>query len=151
MPNGSPVLLDISQSSQLATDYTVVDASVNGNGPSSVDRIEIDNQGKLYAIYANGARVPTFQIPLANVASPDNLQPLAGDVFVTSATSGDMLIGFPTQGGLGVLTSTALEQSTVDLANELTNMIEGERHYSVNSKVFQTGADMLDVLVNLKR
>ncbi len=105
----------------------------------------------LYAIYQNGARVPTFQIPLATVASPDNLQPQAGDTFTVTATSGDLLIGFPTQAGFGSMNSNSLEQSTVDLADQLTDMIEAERHYSVNSKVFQTGADLLDVLVNLKR
>jgi flagellar hook protein FlgE len=49
------------------------------------------------------------------------------------------------------MVSGALEQSTVDLASELTNMIESERNYTANSKVFQTGADLMDVLVNLKR
>lgn len=151
VPNGSSLVLDISQSSQLATDYTVIDASVNGNGPSAIDRVEIDNQGILYAIYETGARVQRYQIPLANVASPDRLAPLAGDVYTTTAASGDLIIGFPTQAGLGSIASNSLEQSTVDLANELTNMVEAERHYSVNSKVFQTGADLLDVLVNLKR
>ena len=151
IPNGSPLVLDISQSSQLEADYIVVDASVNGNGPSAIDRIEIDDQGIVYAVYETGARVQTYQIPLANVASPDNLGPLAGDVFTPTATSGDLTIGFPTEAGLGSIASNSLEQSTVDLANELTDMIEAERHYSVNSKVFQTGADMLDVLVNLKR
>ena len=47
--------------------------------------------------------------------------------------------------------SEALEASNVDLANELTAMIESQRGYTANSKVFQTGADLLDVLVNLKR
>jgi len=151
VPGGSSLVLDLSESSQLATDYTVVEAKVNGNGPSAVDRTEIDDEGIIYAIYENGARVPTFQIPLANVSSPDNLQPLAGDVFTTTAESGELQVGFPTKAGLGNVNSSALEQSTVDLANELTFMIESQRHYSVNSKVFQTGADLLDVLVNLKR
>jgi flagellar hook protein FlgE len=151
VPAGSSLLLDLSESTQLATDYTVVEASVNGNGPSAVDRTEIDEEGVLYAIYENGARVPTYKIPLANVISPDKLQPLAGDIFVPTAESGDLQIGFATQAGFGSIQSSALEQSTVDLANELTDMIEAERHYSVNSKVFQTGSDLLDVLVNLKR
>lgn len=151
VPGGSSLVLDLSESSQLATDYTVVEAKVNGNGPSAVDRTEIDDEGIIYAIYENGARVPTFQIPLANVSSPDNLQPLAGDVFTTTAESGELQVGFPAKAGLGNVNSSALEQSTVDLANELTFMIESQRHYSVNSKVFQTGADLLDVLVNLKR
>jgi flagellar hook protein FlgE len=151
VPSGSNLVLDLSQSSQLATAYTVIDAQVDGNAPSSVDHVEIDEQGTLFAIYENGARVPTYRIPLADVPSPDNLQPEAGDVYSVSATSGDMLIGFPSSGGFGVLTSNTLEQSTVDLATELVKMIESEKHFSVNSKVFQTGADLLDVIVNLKR
>ena len=49
------------------------------------------------------------------------------------------------------MSSGALEQSTVDLASELTTMIEAQREYTANSKVFQTGADLMEVLVNLKR
>ena len=62
-----------------------------------------------------------------------------------------MLIGFAGAGGFGSISSGALEQSTVDLATELTTMIESQREYTANSKVFQTGADLMDVLVNLKR
>ena len=65
--------------------------------------------------------------------------------------SGDIQVGFAKDGGFGTMVSGALEQSTVDLASELTNMIESERNYTANSKVFQTGADLMDVLVNLKR
>lgn len=151
VPDGSNLTLDLSESSQLAADYTVVDASVDGNGPSSVDRVEIGNDGTLYAIYENGTRLATYRIPLATVPSPDNLQPRTGDVFTTTQTSGDFLIGFAGQGGFGTIESATLEQSTVDLATELTDMIEAERHYAVNSKVFQTGADLLDVIVSLKR
>ncbi|RUU23587.1 MAG: flagellar hook protein FlgE, partial [Mesorhizobium sp.] len=43
------------------------------------------------------------------------------------------------------------ENSNVDIAEELTNMIAAQRSYTANSKVFQTGSDLMDVLVNLKR
>jgi flagellar hook protein FlgE len=46
--------------------------------------------------------------------------------------------------------SSTLEDSTVDLANELATMIESQRGYTANSKVFQTGADLIEVLVNLR-
>jgi flagellar hook protein FlgE len=151
VPNGGTVALDMSQSSQLATSYTVLDAAVNGNAPSEVERVEISDDGTLYAVFQNGARLPTYRIPLANVASPDNLQPLAGNVFSTSTDSGDMQIGFANEGGFGSMVSSALEQSTVDLASELTAMIESERNYTANSKVFQTGSELMDVVVNLKR
>jgi flagellar hook protein FlgE len=139
------------QSSQLATDYTVLNAEVNGNAPSEVDRVEIADDGTLYAVFQNGARMATYQIPLATVPSPDNLQALAGNVFAPSVNSGDMTIGFAGEGGLGSMVSGALEQSTVDIASELTAMIESERNYTANSKVFQTGSELMDVVVNLKR
>lgn len=151
VPDGGNLALDLSQSSQLAAPYTVIGATVNGNGPSAVDRIDIDQDGRLFAVYENGTRVATYQIPLATVPSPDNLQPLPGDVFLPDSDSGDMLIGFAGQGGFGLIEESALEQSTVDLADELATMIEAERNFQVNSKVFQTGADLLDVIVNLKR
>ena len=151
IPNGATVTLDMSQSSQLAADYTVLDAAVNGNAPSEVERVEIEDDGMLYAVFENGARLATYRIPLANVASPDNLQPLAGNVFASSVNSGDVQVGFAGEGGFGTMVSSALEQSTVDLASELTAMIESERNYTANSKVFQTGSELMDVVVNLKR
>ncbi|MCL4766643.1 MAG: flagellar hook protein FlgE [Hyphomicrobiaceae bacterium] len=151
VPDGATLTLDLSQSSQLATDYIGLDSAVNGNAPSGVEQIEISDAGDLYAVFRNGARVATHRIPLADVTSPDELQPLAGNVYAASAESGDVQIGFAGSGGYGMIVSGALEQSNVDLASELTTMIESQRNYTANSKVFQTGADLMDVLVNLKR
>lgn len=152
IPNGANLALDMSGSSQLGGDYTLLDATVvNGSAPSEVDRIEIADDGTLYAVFENGARIATYKIPLADVASPDNMKPLAGNVYVPTSESGEMQIGFPGDAGYGVMISGALEQSTVDLASELTTMIEAERNYTANSKVFQTGSELMEVLVNLKR
>jgi flagellar hook protein FlgE len=151
VPNGASFTLDLSKTSQLASDYSVLSASANGNAPSGVDRLAIDKNGIMTAIYQNGTRVPVYQIPLAHVASPDMMAELPGNVFQPTADSGDVQIGAPQQGGLGSIMSGALEQSTVDLASELTAMIDAQRSYSANSKVFQTGADLMDVLLSLKR
>jgi flagellar hook protein FlgE len=151
IPNGAAFTLDLSQSSQLATDYTVLSAGVNGNAPSGVDHVEIADDGNMYAVFENGQRRAVYRIPLANVPSPENLEALAGNVFGLGSDSGDMQIGFAGSSGFGTMVAGALEQSTVDLASELTNMIESERNYTANSKVFQTGAELMDVLVNLKR
>lgn len=152
IPNGATLVIDMKGSTQLGADYTLLDATVvNGNAPSAVDSVEIAEDGTLYTVFESGTRIATYRIPLADVASPDNMQPLAGNVFTPTAGSGEMQIGFPGDASYGTVISGALEQSTVDLASELTTMIEAERNYSANSKVFQTGADMMDVLVNLKR
>jgi len=151
IPNGSAFTLDMSQSSQLASDYIVLSTAVDGNAPSSVDSVDIADDGTVYAVFSNGQRQAAYRIPLADVPSPDNLKPLAGNVYALGSESGDMQVGLAGSGGLGLVTAGALEQSTVDLASELTTMIEAQRDYTANSKVFQTGADLMDVLVNLKR
>jgi flagellar hook protein FlgE len=53
--------------------------------------------------------------------------------------------------GFGSIASGALEGSNVDIGTELTAMIEAQTSYTANSKVFQTGSELLDVLMNLKR
>lgn len=151
IPDGATFTLDLSRVSQLSTDYLVISAKANGNPPSGAKLVEVSRDGLVYATYDNGTRVPVFRIPLAHVTSPDMLSPLAGNIYTTSAESGDVEIGFAKSGGLGDIISGALEQSTVDLAGELTAMIDAQRSYTANSKVFQTGSELMDVLVNLKR
>jgi flagellar hook protein FlgE len=74
-----------------------------------------------------------------------------GNVYSVTSSSGAAVFGFAGEPGFGDIVSGALESSNVDLANELTEMIEAQRSYTANSKVFQTGADVMDVLINLKR
>ena len=151
VPNGNTLTMDMSQTSQLAADYTVLDVSADGNPPSSVDLFEITGDGVVYATYQNGQQVALYQIPLADVPSPDNLLSSTGNVFQATQESGDIQIGFAEQGGLGTVVSGALEESTVDLAHELTTVIQAQRNYTANSRVFQTGSELMDVLVNLSR
>ncbi|MDI4234855.1 flagellar hook protein FlgE [Bradyrhizobium sp. Arg237L] len=150
IPGGSPFTLDLSAMTQVADDFAFK-PNVNGNAPSSIDKVEVDADGTLYSIYADGTRLASYKIPLATVPSPDNLVPEAGNVYSVGIDSGNVQLDFAGRSGLGTVKSEALEQSNVDLAAELTSMIESQRGYTANSKVFQTGADLLDVLVNLKR
>ncbi|KQZ14415.1 flagellar biosynthesis protein FlgE [Mesorhizobium sp. Root554] len=151
VPDGQPLTLDLSKLSQLGADFTVTDAAVNGNAPSSIEKIQISQDGTIYAQYADGSSKALYKIPLADVQSPDRLTALAGNVYQEGTDSGDVRIGFANEGRLGGIVSGALENSNVDIAEELTDMIEAQRSYTANSKVFQTGSELMDVLVNLKR
>lgn len=151
VPNGSALNIDLSKLTQLGTGFRVSDAQVNGNAPSTIEKIDIGQDGVIYAQYEDGSTKPLYKIPLADVTSPDRLTALPGNVYSQSADSGAVRIGFANEGKLGAIVSGALENSNVDIAEELTNMIAAQRSYTANSKVFQTGSDLMDVLVNLKR
>lgn len=151
IPNGSSLALDLSQTTELPTDFSVRDVNVNGSAPSVVDRIEIGGDGNVVAVYKNGGRAGVFQIPLATVVSPENLLSLPGNKFGVTRESGVLTMGVPGRDGFGQTVSGALEKSTVDVATELTTMIESQYGYTANSKVFQTSTELMDVLINLKR
>lgn len=151
IPGGATATIDFSQVSQVATGETALELAVDGNAPSAVESVDIAEDGTVYAVFENGARRATYRIPLATVPSVDQLTPQSGNVYSVNNMSGDVIVGFPESGSFGSIRSGALEQSNVDLATELTAMIESQRSYTANSKVFQTGSEILDVLVNLKR
>ncbi|WP_348641796.1 flagellar hook protein FlgE [Aestuariivirga litoralis] len=151
VPGGQALSLDLTGTTELATNYSVISSGVNGNKASAPKTVEIADDGTVYVAFDNGTRKAAYRIPLATVASADNLNSQSGNVFVTTSESGGLQIGFPGDPGFGNVKSSQLEQSTADIATQFTEMIDAQRTYTANSKVFQTGADLMDVLVNLKR
>ncbi len=51
----------------------------------------------------------------------------------------------------GVQASVTNTDQGVDFPTELTDLIETEQSYKANASVFETGADLWDVLMNIKR
>ena len=149
--NGQELDLNLGSSKQLAKDYTITEAVINGQAPSSIKGVDIGKDGSVVALYENGSQKLLYRIPLGTVASPDRMSVISGNVFSPSAESGNIQLGFPENGGMGKVSAGALEESNADIAQELTDMIEAQRSYTANSKVFQTGSELMDVLVNLKR
>lgn len=145
------ITLEIGDTTQLASSFSVEEGEVNGNAASKVKGYEIDDKGVVSIAYENGDLVPKFRVALASVQSPDNLNPVAGNMYTQSNDSGVVILGYAGSSGFGKILSGALEDSNVDVAEELTAMIESQRNYTANSKVFQTGSELMEVLVNLKR
>ncbi len=142
--------IDISNLTELGADYSIT-GDINGKGASAVDKVEISKDGIVSILYKNGQSLPSYRIAMANVQSPNNLTPLAGNVYSQSQDSGVIVMGYAGNSGYGQILSGTLEDSNVDIAEELTSMIESQRNYTANSKVFQTGSELLETLVNLKR
>jgi flagellar hook protein FlgE len=146
VPGGQTLSIDLSETTQLASNFAVSTATINGNAPGTLTSVSISQNGTLSFNYGNGSINPVYTIPLAKVAAPDNLTAVAGDAFQTNYASGAPQVGVAGTAGFGNINSSALEASTVDLATELTNMVQAQSSYEANSKVFQAGAKILDVL-----
>jgi flagellar hook protein FlgE len=151
IPGGETLNLDLSRTTQLATGFSVLEATINGNAPGAIDRVEINPDGLVVGVLRNGARLGIAQIAIADVPSADLMGRVSGTLFSINELSGTVRVGAPNTGGFGDIVGGALEESTVDIGGELTDMIQAQRTYTANSKSFMTGAELMDVLVNLKR
>jgi flagellar hook protein FlgE len=150
IPNGNTMTLNMSGMTQLAAGFIVNAASTNGNAPDTLSGLTISKSGTLAFNYTSGNSLPAYDIPIATVASPDSLTSVTGTVYTPNINSGQPQVGTAGTGGLGTINSSSLEGSTVDLATELTAMIQAQSGYEANSKVFQTGANLLQILNKLQ-
>ncbi len=150
IPNGQSVVVDVSQTTQLGSSFEVNNLNFNGNAPAGVKEVEIGEDGVMAYRLDNGQSINAYKLGLATVNAPSRLKNYTGNAFITNSESGQMMIGEPGKGGLGLIQSSSLEASTVDLATELSSMIIAQRSFAANSQSFQVASEILQILNNLK-
>ena len=96
-----------------------------------------------------GLTVNAGYLSLATFPNQQGLQREGGSNWATTSNSGAPSISTPGVNGLGQTISGELEQSNVDMATEMTNMITAQRGYEANSKVITTADQMLQAVVNM--
>lgn len=129
----------------------MISSNVDGGMLGNVASVQISKTGIVSAVFDNGATRAVFQLPLATVQNPDGLTRLPGNNYALSDSSGNVAINSPGALGAGEIAASTLEASTVDLAQEFTNMIRFQRAYSASSKIITTVDEMLQEVSALKR
>jgi flagellar hook protein FlgE len=124
--------------------------SQDGYSSGMLQRFAAGADGVIMGQYSNGRSQALGQIVLTNFANPQGLTPLGNNAWAESSTSGVPLTGTPDAGGRGVLQSSAVETSNVDLTAELVNMITAQRVYQANAQTIKTQDSILQTLVNLR-
>ncbi|OPZ78905.1 MAG: Flagellar hook protein FlgE [Alphaproteobacteria bacterium ADurb.Bin438] len=134
-------------SGEYISNYTTQDGARYG----SYAGVSIDENGIVRALFDNGSTRPIAVIPLATFVNPNGLESVSGNTWIETGYSGSPTLRSATTGGAGAISASALEGSTVDLAEEFTNMITTQRAYSASAKIITTSDDMLTELMNIKR
>jgi flagellar hook protein FlgE len=111
--------------------------------------VSIDELGNVSAVYSNGQTLIIARVVLANFAAPDQLEPLSGDSWIETNSSGPYVLSLPNTGGIGKVVSFALESSTVDLAEKLTQLIELNNVYAANTKSITADKESFRALLNV--
>jgi flagellar hook protein FlgE len=126
-------------------------SQIDGTPFGSLASVDVDDDGFVTAIFTNGLTRRIYQIPLATFGNTNGLLSEHGGVYRLGPDAGALSMRGAGIGGAGNIKSRALESSTVDLAEEFSNLIMTQRAYSASSKIITTADEMLDELIRLKR
>ncbi|WP_259783131.1 flagellar hook protein FlgE [Aestuariispira ectoiniformans] len=123
----------------------------DGEQFGSLTGVSINEAGEVTALYSNGVTRKLYQVPVTTFNNPNGLQQKTGNVFIETDASGAAIAHVSGAGGAGSIAPSSIESSTVDLANEFTDMITTQRAYSASTKIITTADEMLDELIRTKR
>lgn len=126
------------------------DFQQDGYASGRLKDLEIADDGIIYARYTNGEAQILGQVALASFANMEGLTPIGQTEWQESFESGDATIGEPGTGLLGTLQSAALEDSTVDLSEQLVHLIIAQRNYQASAKTIETANAVTQTIINLR-
>ncbi|UYG00044.1 MULTISPECIES: flagellar hook protein FlgE [unclassified Halomonas] len=141
--------LNFAGTTQFANTSTVNDIAQNGYTSGSLVGISIQQDGTVQRNYSNEQSRAAGQVSLVSFRNPEGLQPIGDNLWSATSSSGQELIGAPGTGQRGLLQPGATENSNVDLAQELVDMIVSQRAYQANSQTISTQDELLQTIINL--
>lgn len=135
--NNNPVL------TQAASNSTTNAQSQNGFPAGSLSDFSVLADGTVQATFNNGQNRAIGQVAIANFANPEGLQLAGNNQYQVTASSGQAVIGIAGAGGRGKIVGASVEQSNVDVATELSDLIVAQRSYEANAKAI-TAFDQIE-------
>lgn len=121
----------------------------NGNAAGTLTGISFSSDGALTGSYSNGQTQTLGTVALANFADPNGLTPVSGNAWLETPASGQALVGTAGTGELGQLETGTLEDSNVDLATQLVDLIQAQSDYQANAQTVKTQNSLLQTAVQM--
>lgn len=136
---------------QLSDSFAPLSISKDGSPVGIMTEATVDENGFVRASFDTGVSRVIYQVPLVDLPNPNGMIAAGQQTFRPSPDSGPFFLWDAGDGPTGDVVGFAREESTSDVAGELTDMIQTQRAYSSNAKVIQTVDEMLQETTNIKR
>jgi flagellar hook protein FlgE len=144
------MVLDLSAISQFGNEFSINNISQDGYTTGQLRGVEVGDSGTVFARFTNGQSRVLGQVALAKFANTSGLQPMGSTGWAETFASGQPVIGAPGTAGIGTVQSGALEDSNVEVTQQLVDMIVAQRNFQANAKVIQTEDTITQAVINLR-
>lgn len=130
---------------------TLVLASQDGVPAGRLVSFSVGTNGVISGFYDNGVNQTIDTLQIALFSNPAGLIREGSNLFRESGNSGLPNIGAPGTSGRGSLIPGGLEQSNVDLSEQLTELITAQRGFEASARLIRVGDELLQTVVNIKQ
>lgn len=142
---------DVLGLTQFLTSSTAIIDDQDGYATGTLQGFNIDSNGYVSGVFTNGQIRQLAQLALASFNNPNGLVNEGSNMWTVGNASGDAQIGTAGSSGRGLLASSNLETSNVDLAASFSELIISQRGFQANSRIITTSDEVLQELMGLKR
>ena len=141
--------LNLTGSSMFGDSNSVNSLTQNGYAAGRLSGLSISDTGVISANYTNGQTQALGQVALADFPNPQGLQSIGNTEWAQTYDSGDVRLGAAGSGTFGSIQSGALENSNVDLAKQLVDLITEQRNYQANAKTISTANAVTQTIIQM--
>ena len=146
-PNG--VTISMAKTTQYNADTSRTIPTQDGYATGQITNLTIDGTGTLFANFSNNQNKAIGQVALASFTNEQGLQAIGGTSWKETFASGIPGYDAPETGTLGSIQSNSLEESNVNLTNELVDLIKGQSNYQANAKTISTQSTIMQTIIQM--
>jgi flagellar hook protein FlgE len=147
--NPAGITISMAKTTQFNADTARSIPTQDGYATGQITNLTIDGTGTLFANFSNNQSKAIGQVALASFTNEQGLQPIGGTSWKETYASGIPGYDAPETGTLGSVVSNSLEESNVNLTNELVDLIKGQSNYQANAKTISTQSTIMQTIIQM--
>lgn len=141
---------DYNNTTQFGSSFAVNNLTQDGFAPGRLSGVDVDQSGVVFARFTNGQSTALGKVAMAKFNNPQGLRQLGDTSWAETFGSGDVQLGEAGTSSFGLFQAGALENSNVDVAEQLVNLITAQRNFQANAQVITTADTITQTVINIR-
>ena len=129
--------VNLNSATQFAAPFELTKFDEDGATTGFLTKVDFDENGSVLGTYSNGENVTLGRVALVRVANEQGLDKKGGTQWDSTQFSGDKIWGESNKGSFGTIDNGMLEQSNIDMTQELVDLISAQRNFQANSRALE--------------
>lgn len=149
--NGAQTLtINFDDPTQYASPFEMHKFVEDGATTGYLAKVDIDPKGTIMATYSNGQNVALGRVAMVRVSNQQGLSQAGNTQWQVTQQSGNAVWGEAMQGAFGKIKSGTIEQSNIDMTQELVDLITAQRNFQANSRSLEVGNSMQQTILQIR-